>query len=277
MCADVSRFDQLQRAVGILQVSFRKNGSQTTLQDLRQEGSLKVRFPRPEKGELLQVVTLNTAGGITGGDIFQSSFLLEEGSAATITTQAPERIYRALPFSPPASVRHSVTLGPGAMVEWLPQETILFNGAFLRRQLSVTLAADSCFLGVEAIIFGRTQRGEKVASGFLSDTVRIVREGALLLHDAIHLNGPIAEILARPAVANGGVAVATLWFVSPDAAAALEAVRAVLKEEDSGASVWNNILVTRLVAREGAELRARVISLLQVLRKGEKLPRVWMC
>jgi urease accessory protein len=277
MCADVSPFDQLQRAVGILKVSFRKNGAYSALRDLRQEGSLKVRFPMPETGELLQVVTLNTAGGITGGDTFQSSFLLEEGSAATITTQAPERIYRALPSSPPASVCHSVTLGPGAMAEWLPQETILFNGALLRRRLFVTLTTESRFLGVEAVVFGRTQRGEKVLSGFFSDTVHIVRDGVVLLHDAVHLSGPIAEILARPAVAKGGAAVATVWYVSPDAAASLEAVRAVLKEQDSGASAWNNMLIARLVAPEGAELRARLISLLQVLRKREKLPRVWMC
>jgi urease accessory protein len=269
----------MQRAVGELRVSVRRRGDATVLEGLRQAGCLKARFPTPVTAGWLDVTTLNTSGGVAGGDRLDAAFGLAPGTRATIAAQAAERFYRSVPGGAPSLVRTRITLAAGAAAEWLPQETILFDRCAVDRRLEVEMAPDACFLGVETLVFGRTAMGERVRAGSLRDGVRIRRDGTLLLNDAIRLEGAIDAILQRPAVASGAGAVATLWLVAPDAAAALEPLRQALAEApgECGASTWNGMLVARFLAPDSALLRRAVTGALMVLRGGRPLPRVWMC
>jgi urease accessory protein len=72
---------------------------------------------------------------------------------------------------------------------------------------------------------------------------------------------------------------ATLVHVAPDAAASLENVRAALADlaVEAGASAWNGMLVTRILAQDAAALRRAVVAALAVLRAPRPLPRVWLC
>jgi urease accessory protein len=266
-----------QRAIGSLHVAVKRRGPASVLADLRQDGCLKARFPRPV--DWAEIVTLNSSGGVAGGDRLESSFDVLAGARATFASQAAERFYRALPGDPPAHVRTQLSIAAGAAAEWLPQEAILFDRSALDRALAVDLAADSWFLGVEALVFGRTAMGERVGTARLADTVRIRRDGRLLLHDAIRLSGDVAETLARPATARGGAAIATLIHVAPDAEARIDSLRAAWEgaPAEAGASAWDGMLVGRVVARDGASLRATVVAGLAALRAGRAMPRVWMC
>lgn len=256
---------------------MRLRGAATVLADLRQEGCLKVRFPRPVGWT--EAVTLNTSGGVAGGDRITSEIIVRTGAAASFTTPAAERFYRALSGDPSAEIRNAVQVNSGASAEWLPQESILFDDCALDRRLEVDLAEDAWFLGVESLLFGRAAMGETVHHARLRDLIRIRRAGVLLLHDAVRLDGDVAASLARPAVAQGARAVATLVHVAPDAVQRLDALRAALADApaEAGASAWNGMLVSRIVAADGTALRAAVVAGLQALRAGRKLPRVWMC
>jgi urease accessory protein len=247
------------------------------LADLRQDGCLKARFPRPV--DWAEVVTLNSSGGVAGGDRLESLFEVRAGARATFASQAAERFYRALPGDPPARVRTRLTAAEGAAAEWLPQESILFDGTALDRVLDVELAEDAWFLGVESLVFGRTAMGERVGTARLADTIRVRRAGRLVLHDAIRLSGDVAATLDSAATAAGGAAVATLIHVAPDAEARLDDLRAALADApaEAGASAWNGMLIGRSVAHDGARLRASVAAGLAALRGGRALPRVWMC
>ena len=99
------------------------------------------------------------------------------------------------------------------------------------------------------------------------------RGGRLLLHDAIRLEGEVAATLQRPAIADGARAVATLVYVARDAETMLDPLRS----QGMGASAWDGMLIARMLAADGATLRARVIDALRVLRGGRPLPRVWLC
>jgi urease accessory protein len=264
-----------QRAFGSLRVAMRSRDGMTVLSDLRQEGCLKARFPRPV--DWTELVTLNTSGGIAGGDVLRGEMVFAENARATIASQAAERYYRALPGDPPASVRTTITVGAGASVEWLPQETILFDRCAIDRVLDVDVAGEGRFTGVESLVFGRAEMGETVRTGRIADTIRVRRDGDLILHDAIRLAGPVASVLARPAVANGGRAVATIVHVATDAGTRLDAMRGKLAPFEAGASAWNGMLLARIVAADGAALRNAVVAGLQTLRDGRSLPRVWMC
>lgn len=276
MSAAASRSDH-QRAIGSLHVAIKRRGTASVLADLRQDGCLKARFPRPV--DRAEVVTLNSSGGVAGGDLLQSSFEVRAGARATFATQAAERFYRALPDDPPARVRTRLTIAEAAAAEWLPQESILFDRTSLDRALEVEMADDAWFLGVESLVFGRTAMGERVATARLADTIRIRRAGRLILHDAIRLSGDVAAMLDRTATARGSAAIATLVHVAPDAESRLDALRAAWGQvpAEAGASAWNNMVVGRIVARDGAGLRVAVTAGLAALRAGRPLPRVWLC
>jgi urease accessory protein len=261
--------------VGELRVDLRVREGRTVLDGLRQAGCLKARFPRSEDPTWFNVVTLNTSGGITAGDTLDSIFMVGEGARATVATQAAERFYRALPGSAASRVRTRVSIAGGGAIEWLPQESILFDRCAVRRQLQIELAPDAWFLGAETLVFGRTAMGETVTAASLRDVVAVRREGRLLLHDAIRLEGEVAATLARPAIADGAGAVATVLYIAPGAEAMLEPVRAAAPR--CGASAWDGMLIVRVLAADAASLRIAVIAALQVLRAGRSLPRVWLC
>jgi urease accessory protein len=281
MCDGVSRSDPpvLQRAVGELRLSVRRRGAETVLDGLRQAGCLKARFPRRVTPGWVDVLTLNTSGGVAGGDRLDFAFDIAKGARATIAAQAAERFYRSIPGGAPSRVRTRIEVGAGASAEWLPQETILFDRCAVDRRLEIDLAADAWFLGVEALVFGRSAMGERVTQGWLRDVIRIRRDGRLLLHDAIRLEGEIDAALQRTPIAKGCHAVATLLHVAPDAEASLGAVRSALAgaSADCAASAWNGMLVVRFLAEEGGAVRRAVIAALAVLRGPRPLPRVWVC
>ena len=271
-----SRVPPYQRARGELRLSFKRRGAGTVLDGLRQDGCLKARFPRTEPGAWTGAIMLNSSGGVAGGDVLTTRVGAGSGTSAVIASQAAERIYRALPGSVSA-VTNNVEVAAGAALEWLPQETILFDGSALRRSLVIELAADASFLGVESLVFGRTAMGETVHQLALNDLIEIRRAGRIVLHDRIRLDGDAAVALGRRAVGNGARAVATLLLVAAEAEAMLDPVRAALAPFEAGASAWDGMMVARIVAADGACLRAAVVAGLAVLRAGRPLPRVWSC
>jgi urease accessory protein len=276
-----SRFDTAahQRAVGELRVAVKRRDGLTVLDNLRQMGCLKARFPRAIASGWMDVTTLNTSGGVAGGDLLDSAFAIGPGARATIAAQAAERFYRALPGSAPSRIQTRVAVAQGGAAEWLPQETILFNDSLAERRLEVDLAPDAWFLGVEMLVFGRAAMGERLEQGRLHDLIRLRRGGVLLLHDAIRLDGPVHALLRRPAIAAGTGAAATLVHVAVDAEASLTPVRDALAGSgaECGVSAWNGMLIARMLGTDGAAVRHAVIAALAVLRGSRPLPRVWLC
>ena len=277
---DAPGIASLARARGRGRLVFAHDADTTALADLNQEGSLRICLPRRERGALFAAVMVNTAGGLTGGDDFALEVSWPPGSRATVTTQAAERVYRALRALGPATVSTKLEVGAGAVAEWLPQETILFDRSALDRRLEVSLAFGAWFLGIESLVFGREAMGESVSEGSLRDTIDVRRGGQRLLLDRLRLDGPVANLLARPAVAAGARAVATIVHVASDAEHKIGVVReraSALPGVEVGASTWDGMLVARVLAPGGAALRAATIELLAPLRDGRPLPRVWSC
>jgi urease accessory protein len=275
-----------QRAFGRLRISFERRGDLTALAVLRQEGCLKARHPRPEPGATTETVLLNTSGGITGGDDLGVDIRAGAGTHLIATTQAAERFYRATPGSPPATIRTVLTAADDATLEWLPQETILFDACRADRTLTAELAPSARFLGVESLIFGRQASGERLARAWLTDRIRIRQGGRLLLHDATRIAGDAAALMARPGTFADAGAMATIFCVSPEAEAAVPALRAALGtgtlgegplhgDLEAGVSTWNGLVLARLLAKDGARLRQAVMAVLGILRNGAPLPRVW--
>ncbi len=267
-----------QRARGALHLALRRRGLPTVLEDLREEGCLRARFPRPRDGDTHETVLLNVSGGVAPGDEATVHVRLGEGARAVVAGQAAERFYRAAPGSRPARLRTVLTLGAGASLCWLPQGSILFDGTALDRETAVHAAADARLLAVEQLVLGRAAMGEVVRRLHLRDLLHVRRDGEPVLHDAVRVHDPAA--LAGAATAGGACAVATVLLLAPDAERRLDAVRALLAGHaavEGGASAWDGMLLCRLLAPGAAALRRAVVPLLQVLRDGRTLPGVWGC
>jgi urease accessory protein len=263
----------LQRARGRARIAVRAEGGVTRLADLYQDGCAKLRLPKVYGPSSVEAVLLNTAGGLTGGDVYATEALAGPGAALTLTTQACERVYRA--SSGTARVETQLSAGPGAQLHWLPQETILFDGGQLDRSLDVELTGDAVFLAVEALVLGRVASGETVSTGSFTDSWRIRRDGKLIFADAARIAGDIDAVAAGPAVLAGMKAVATVVCGAPGAEERLADARAVLDPlPTAGASAMPGLLICRLVAADDRALRARLVPLLNLLA-GRALPRVW--
>lgn len=241
------------------------------MSDLSESGGFRVKFP---KGPACEAVVVNTAGGMTGGDALDIKIALAPGADAAVATQSAEKIYRS--DGAETVVAADLRLGAGARLTWAPQETILFNGARLRRSLAVDMAGDAALLAAEIMVYGRAAMGETLTDAALADRWRVRRDGRLIFADDVRLSGDVAAALARPAVGNGAAAAATLLHVAPDAADRLEALRASSSPCEWGAGTWNGMLCARFVGADAAAVRAGVVAALTLLG-GRPPPRVWGC
>jgi len=262
------------RAVGRLALAVTAASGASRRARVHEAGALRARFPNGNGGGSLDAVLVNTAGGMAGGDRFSIDIKLGASARLTVTTAAAEKVYRSL--GPETTMGVKLEVGTGGALAWLPQETILFDQARLRRTIDMKLARDAGLLLSEAVVFGRSAMGEAVLSGHCFDRWRLRVDGTLIFAEAMRLDGAIAQRLAESAVAGKSVAVASVIKVPGDGAD-IAAVRA-LKETfagEVGASAWNGIAAVRLVAADGAALRHDLVSVLTTLNAGP-LPRLWL-
>lgn len=256
----------LQRAKGCGRISVSASG----LERLYQDGCGKIRLPRGGFG--LEAVLINSSGGLTGGDRLEWTAAAGPGATLTLTTQACEKVYRARDGG--AETRVSLAVGADGRLDWLPQETILFDGGALSRRLEADIAPTARFLALEAVVLGRTAMGETVRTGELADRWRIRRGGRLVFADDLRLAGPIAAVGQRAAVLAGAKAFASILLLADDAERLLPPLRAALGA-NGGASAFDGKLFVRLVAPDGFDLRRVLLPALEVLRDGAPLPRIW--
>jgi len=266
------------RSPGTIDLSLVRRGAATVAHRTFQSGCMRVRIPRPgHAGEAPCAVLINTSGGLAEGDAIEQRVRWERGAVAAVATQAAEKVYRAVSHG--SAIATTLHVEAEAQAEWLPQETILFDNARLRRDTRIHLDENASFLGVEAIVLGRHAMGETVRRGHLRDGMRIWRGGRLVYADALVLDGEVERSMNVAAIGGGAGAAAVILHASPRAAACLEPVRDALAgaRGHAAASAWNGLLAVRLLAADGETLRRDITAALAVLRDGRLLPRVWRC
>ncbi|MGR3361238.1 MAG: urease accessory protein UreD [Paracoccus sp. (in: a-proteobacteria)] len=259
----------MQRSRGRARVAMAATG----LLDLAQSGSARAILPRVTAG-LPEIVFLNTSGGLASGDDLSFAVDLRPGSRALATTQTAERAYRA--EGPPAEARVALSVGEGGWLDWLPQETILFDGARLNRVTQVDLAPGAGCMLLETVILGRLAMGETLRRLHLRDRRIVRRQGRLLHHDTLALDDAALTRRDHAAMLDGARAMASLAIVADHAPDLLHSARAVPDEPGvtAAASAPPGRLVLRLLAADGWPLRRQIIRLLAVLRPAP-LPRTW--
>jgi urease accessory protein len=260
------------RARGAVAFDVHLVEGRTRRRQLHEAGSLRVRFPSPED-DGLTAMFVNTAGGAAGGDRFDIDITAGEGTRLTLSTAAAEKVYRS--HGPAAEINISLRAEAGAHLSWLPQETILFDQARTERSIDIDLADSASLVLCEIVVFGRTAMGEAMRSGSFIDRWRLRRGGRLVFAENVRLDGDIGTKLAAPAIANGGLAIATALIVPGDETL-LERLRETAEQAgcEVGVSLWNGFAMARICAQDAAKLRADMMALL--LQSRAMLPRMWL-
>lgn len=272
---------QRLRIAGYADVSFKESGGATRLDVLAHHDPLRVLFPRPLPGDPPTAAMVTTSGGLVGGDRLDIRAAAGPGASALVLQQAAEKVYRSA--GPDTHVSVTLMGDAGSWLEWLPQETILFDRARLRRRTLIEAVPGARILAGEMLVFGRIAMGERLKEGLVRDEWQVRRAGRLVWADALHLDGEFTVTLARPACFDKATAMASAVYVADDAETALETAREILAAGQgprSGATLVNGVLVMRWIGRDAAELRAAFGTFWQEFRAAigglpGRLPRLW--
>ncbi len=256
----------------------------TALADLYHAQPLRVLFPYAVRGDIFQAAIACVSGGLVGGDRLAIAATLDAGARAMLIGQAAEKVYRSR--GEDCTVETELRAGDGAWLEYLPQETILFDAARLRRRTQVFLSPQAQFVGGGILVFGRTARGETLQSGLVHDAWEFRGEdGALLWKDALHMDGDLEKLLANPATFGGARAYGTLIFAGAAAAQHRDAVRALAEQTSTpalriGAAAFRGLLIVRFLGGNALELRDAYAAVWTYLRAAAgglpaAMPRLW--
>jgi urease accessory protein len=265
-------YPKLQRASGESRIVFAVRDGATRLADLYQRDPCRVLFPAPEPGGPPEAVLLTTSGGVTDGDRLKMAVEVAAGGRAVAATQAAEKIYRAARATEHCSLEIAVKVGERAALDWLPQETIVFEGARLKRRTIADVATGGSLLACEMVVLGRAASGERFTEGLLLDAWSVRRAGRLVWTDTLRVEGE------TPNGAGFGTAdtLATVIGVWDSPQPLFEKARALLEDAEAvraGVTLVNGLMVARLLGRATA-VRAAMVRFLTDFR-GCRLPRVW--
>jgi urease accessory protein len=268
---------------GAAELAFRRGECGTRLARLYQRAPLRALFPADDESGVTTSVLLVTSGGLVGGDRLDVRVAAEESAAVLVTTQAAEKVYRSL--GDDCRVEVALSAEPGSWLEWLPQETILFEGARLDRVTRIEHAPGARVLAGEMLVFGRRAYGESLTHGRFRDAWEVRRQGRLIWADALAATGDLAAVLAAPACFAGAAAVATVVYVGAGLDDVLTFARdltagAVAGEMAMAATCVAGVLVCRWLGRDARALRAAFGRFWAAFRRRvgglpPVLPRVW--
>ena len=195
-----------------LALEYQRDADRTVLARRRHEGPLVVQKALyPEGGDVCHTIVVHPPGGIAGGDDLTVNVSIHDGAAALLTTPGAAKWYRSA--GPWATQRLSFEVK--GTLEWLPQETIVYNGALARMQAEIRLARDARYLGWEVLCLGRTGSGERYAAGESALATRLWRNGKLVWNERGDILGG-ASLLESPAGFAGRPVCGTLFAAAPE-------------------------------------------------------------
>ncbi|MEO0544288.1 MAG: urease accessory protein UreD [Pseudomonadota bacterium] len=274
---------KLQRAIGAGRLRTMQVAGKTRIADLYQSANAKIRVPK-QHDDHLDAVLINTAGGLTGGDVLNWDMDAGPTTKTILSTQACERIYRAQ--SGTTRVATKINVEADAHFLWLPQETILFDGSSLTRALNATLADNARLTALEAIVLGREAMREELQNVSLIDNWRIAGNQGILHADAFRMHTAQIAKMANAAHLHGHRVFGTLIDLEPSRQVIdshqkqiftnhLNSKFEVYENLNLGVSSFAQKTIVRFTARTSYDLRLHLPDLLNEVVPGLNVPKVW--
>ena len=269
-------------ATGRAEIGFVYDGGCTRLAHLDQSDPLRILFPNVAPEEPVTGALVTTSGGLVGGDTLGIAVHGATGTASRIVGQAAEKIYRSLGAD--VTIEVKLDASDGAWLEWLPQETILFENARMRRATLVEVGVGARMMAGEMIVFGRTAMGATMTRGLVRDAWEVRREGRLVWADALHLDTDLAATLDAAAGLDGACAYGSMIYVGDDAADGLEIARELLavtgESVHAAATCVGDVLIVRWIGQDSLLLRTAYGAFWSGFRNRiagypDRMPRLW--
>jgi len=271
----------LQRANGAGRIVLSGSEKGTYIKDVFQRSPIRIMVPRVSGSAVEEAVLVNTAGGVAGGDRLESDVTALADASVAVTSQAAEKVYRAL--DEPACIATKLRVSENARLAWLPQETIVFNWARLRRETEIDLSSRAELLALEWLVLGRAAHGEEVIGGHISDTWRVKKDGRLIWADIFRTTNETFLHLRRKALLSNCKALGTLIYFGP-LDTRLEFLRDITPSLEChyAATSVGGLIIVRFAAKVSSDLRLALRSFLEhfsrELGPGPfRVPKMWSC
>ncbi len=272
----------LQRAEGSGRIVLSGSERGTRIEDVFERSPIRIMFPRTGHCRVEEAVIINTGGGVAGGDRLECSVTALPGASIAVTSQAAEKVYRAL--HDPARVASRLKARESARLAWLPQETIVFNGARIHRTTEIELFSGAELLALEWLVLGRAAHGEEMVGGHIIDSWRVKKDGRLIWADSFRATEEMFPHLHRKALLSNYKAVATLIYFGPFPEKRLEFLRDIAPslECHCAATAVGGLIIVRFAAKVSSDLRLALRSFLQQFSRqlGSfpfRVPKMWSC
>ena len=266
-----------------LALGFARRGNRSVLVRNAHSGPLVVQKTlHPEGPEVCQAIVVHPPGGVAGGDELTLCVDIGSRAFAQLTTPGAAKWYR----STGAIARQTYTarIADGARLEWLPQETIVFDGARGQLQTTIALQGDAVYIGWDIVCLGRIASGERFTSGWYRQCFELVRDGALVWTERTIVH-PGDALMSSPIGLNGAPMFGTLVAAAPKIADDVVAeCRRIAGNAGDGIECavtrMPGVLVARCRGHSAEILRRSFIALWSVLRpalceRKAMLPRIW--
>lgn len=261
-----------------LALGFTFRDGKTIISRRNHDGPLVVQKPLyPEGDAVCHAIVVHPPGGIAGGDELTLEVSAGEGAAALLTTPGAAKWYR----SAGPRARQSLAFDVGGVLEWLPQETIVFDGARAELECDVDLGAEAAFAGWDIVCLGRAGSGERFARGSYRFATRVRRDGKLLWMERGRIDGG-GRLLASPAGLAGKHVFGTLFASFPNLERELLDTMSNERplEGDGGVTLLPGIVLARYLGDSGEAARRYFSALWRILRpalagRAAIEPRIW--
>jgi len=262
-------------------VRFENSYGKTILKDLYQRDPVRILFPNNPPDEIVTGVLTTTSGGLVGGDVIKVSVDAGDDTRSMVVAQAAEKVYRSTGAD--CLIDITVRAAEGAWFEWLPQETILHQGARMRRTTRLELTGGARVLAGEILVFGRHAMGEQMTEGLVRECWQISRDGRAMWADAFYLDGNLDQVIGHAAGLRGAAGIASAVYVAPDADRDLMLARDLLAEHPrikTAATLVNGVLLVRWLGHDVFSMRNAFGEFWRKFRYAvgghpENLPRLW--
>jgi len=262
-----------------LSLGFAHDGRRTILSHRKHVGPLLIQKPFYPEGEPCHIYLLHPPGGVVGGDQLRLDVEVNNKAHALLTTPAASKFYRS--NETVAILEQAFTVQAGGVLEWLPQETILFADSHVRMQTRIELEAGADFIGWELLCLGRPSSGEKYALGNCQQRFLIWRDTIPLIIETTRLHGA-ADVLTRHWGLQGANVMGTCIAVNADIVT-LQAIRDADIQVAKGlftVTLINDVLICRVLAMQAEPARNAFIQAWSTIRplllkRQASVPRIW--
>ncbi len=264
---------------GHLSLEFAQRSARTILSRSQVQAPLKVQRPfYPADDCACHTVMLHTAGGIVGGDRLSISVQLQPGAQALVTSAAATKVYRTNGLEAQQQVQ--IQVAEGACLEWLPQETIVFDGALYRQQFKIELATGATWMGWDLTRLGRSARGEQFDGGEWRSRTEIWQNDRLIWIDPQWIQGGSKMITSLHGLATCPV-IGTFALIGPEVTKSMiETIRSQITLSQMSVTRLQTGLLCRYRGNSTTEARRELVHLWHLLRReylgrSACVPRVW--